>query len=273
MNGHIDADGIAEYRVGLITGRRAGEIVTHLAACPECASVGDRLVEVSTVLAAVPQLAIPDLVAVRLQAALDAEIAISAEKTSVAPARPRFRFPRLPSIRVLAPAAAAVTLLGGGAYLVSQLGNGSAAMSSSASAAGNAIPSSVSGSLAQRNAAQGNAEAGTDFGVGKDSFAVVSSGTDLRSATLTQQLTALWQARSASHTSMASVMVKACVQAVAADHPVKLVASARYDGAPATVVIIGQGVGYLGLIAGSHCSATNSDIVARVVLPSGISTP
>ena len=95
MNGHIDVDGIAEYRVGLITGRREQEIGAHLATCAQCASVAGRLAEVSILLAAAPVPAMPDTMVTRLQAALNAEIAISAERAVVKPARSRFRLPRL----------------------------------------------------------------------------------------------------------------------------------------------------------------------------------
>src|ERR1700678_4478509 len=137
MNGHIDADGLAEYRVGLITGRREREIATHLATCPKCASVGDRLAEVSLLLAAAPAPAIPDVVAARLQAALDAETPIpserpisserliSSEHTVVTRARARFKLPRVAPLRVLAPAAA-VVVLAAGAFGLSQLSGGSA---------------------------------------------------------------------------------------------------------------------------------------------------
>jgi hypothetical protein len=271
MNGHIDADGIAEFRVGLITGRRQHDIAAHLAACAQCTSVADRLAEVSTLLAAVPAPVMPDTVAARLQTALAAETAISSEQKVVKPARSRFRLPRLSPLRLLAPAAA-VAVLAAGAFGLSQLGSTpslSQAASGSAEAAP-AAPSAMEGSFATGHADKRQALGSADL---SDSLFATSSA-DLQAKTLGRQLGALFQSRSQLGTTQPSASLKSCVRTVAgAGNPVELVVSTRYRGAPATVVFVSQGTHYLGIVAGSHCSATEGDVLATAVVSPGISTP
>jgi hypothetical protein len=288
MNSHIDADGLAEYRVGLITGRDGRQIADHLAICAQCASVADRLAEVSVLLAAALQPAIPDAVAERLQAALDAEPPIYAEHPVAASARsrfrlPRFKVPRLVPPRVLAPAAALAVLAGGGFWL-SQLAGSSAsgpAFSGSAEAGPAAGSTASSAASSADHSAQistrapfttGHANEGMDIGVNR-SLMVTASDTDLRAATLGSQLGALLSSRSRLHSTQASAAVRACVSAVAASHPVTLVASARYGGSPATVVIVNESGRYQAIVAGPNCSNTDRDILATTVVPTGISTP
>jgi hypothetical protein len=272
MNGHIDADGLAEYRIGLITGRREREIAAHLVTCAQCASTSDRLAEVSVLLAAAPLPVMPDVVAARLQAAMDAETADSpgsSERTVVSSTRSRWRLPRLSPIRVLAPAAAVAVLAAGG-YGLSQLSGGPSPTASSASAGVPATaPSPMEGTFGPSH----HLDEGLSIKDGTGGLTVVASDTDFQAATLGQQLETFLQDRSQSHAVLATASLRACVHAVAAGRAVELVASARYAGAPATVVIVGQGTGYQALVAGPHCSATDSDIIARSVLSSGISTP
>jgi hypothetical protein len=293
MNSHIDADGLAEYRVGLITGRRGRQIADHLAICTQCASVADRLAEVSVLLAAVPQPAIPDAVAQRLQAALAAEPPIYQEQPVVTPTRsgfrlpglnrpglnrPGFKLPRLVPPRVLAPVAAVAVLAGGGFWL-SQLA-GSSASGPSFSGSSEAGPAAGATASSADHSAQvhvsgpftGHTNEGMDIGVNQ-SLMITSSDTDLQAATLGSQLGALLSSQPRLHSTHASAAVKACVSAIAASRPVKLVASARYGGSPATVVIVNQSGRYQGIIAGPSCSHTDSDILATTVVPTGISTP
>jgi hypothetical protein len=274
MNGHIDADGIAEYRVGLITGRREHEIAAHLVTCAQCASVADRLAEVSVLLAAVPAPAMPDAVAARLQAALDAETPIAAENTVVTPLRPRFRLPRLSPVRVLTPVAA-LFVLAAGAFGLSQLGSSPAGshVPPAAAAAGGAEASAAAAAPIEGSFATGHADTGLANGVGESPLMIVVSDANLERATLGKQLDTLLGEHSGLHTKQAPTALKACVRALAAGRSVHLVASALYRGSPATIAIVSNGTSYLGLVAGSHCSPTNSDILATAVVSSGISTP
>src|SRR6516165_3200499 len=51
---HPDSEVLAEFRAGLVTGRRGARISAHLAACARCTGVCDQLAEISALLAAVP---------------------------------------------------------------------------------------------------------------------------------------------------------------------------------------------------------------------------
>ena len=72
---HLDTDVLAEFRAGLITGRRGARITAHLAGCDRCTALDDQLAGVSVLLASVPAPAMPDSVAQRLDTVLAAEVA------------------------------------------------------------------------------------------------------------------------------------------------------------------------------------------------------
>ncbi|HEX6454054.1 MAG TPA: hypothetical protein VF060_31905 [Trebonia sp.] len=78
MNGHPRHPGteeLAEFRAGVTDGVRGDQVAAHLAECPECASVADRLGEVPALLASVPVPAMPAAVEARITSALTAEAA------------------------------------------------------------------------------------------------------------------------------------------------------------------------------------------------------
>jgi hypothetical protein len=274
--GHLDPDALAEFRAGLITGRRGRAIGAHLAGCAECAALGERLAQVSALLAAGPVPAMPDAVARRLDTALaaEAEKRLHAERTPAPAPSPghgprRRRFGGIP-VRILTPVAAAAVVLTGLGYGLSQL-QGMSTSSGPASAAeppaGHAAAgSSGAGSAPSYGLDRPAAEAG-------NSVSVVRSDVDYQPATLRQQLTAQLAAKATLRTVPADPQVTACVRKVSGRYQRVLVESARYRGAPATVVVLAQGSDDLALVTGSKCSGTDSDVIARVVLPTGISAP
>jgi hypothetical protein len=165
---HLDAEVLAEFRAGLITGRRGASITAHLAGCARCTALGDQLAGVSALLASVPLPAMPDLVAQRLDTVLTAEAArLTAGAASqdhaeraradlpAHPAPDHGRTPRRPrsrrqnsrplgfrvlSARVLAPVA--VVLLAAGGYGLSRaIAPGGQGTASAGSAAGRAMAS------------------------------------------------------------------------------------------------------------------------------------
>jgi hypothetical protein len=175
---HLDAEALAEFREGLITGRRGARITAHLAGCGRCTALGDQLAGVSALLASVPLPALPASLAQRLDTVLAAEAArpgqVGAEqvgteqvKTDQAergqaerpapPAtgrrqRPRPSF-RLLSLRVLAPVA--VVALAAGGYGLSRIaGSGGPVTASSGSSAERAA-----GKAAEPSAASSHANA------------------------------------------------------------------------------------------------------------------
>jgi hypothetical protein len=262
----------------LITGRQGRKIAAHLTGCAECAALGDRLAQVSALLAAAPVPAVPDAVARRLDSVLAAEAQnrIHAERTP-APAPspghgPRRRRFRGFQVRTLAPAAAGVAVLAGLGYGLSQLQGTSSSSTTSSSGAAPAAGHAAAGS-------SGAGSSRPSFGLdrpaaeGGGPVSVVRSDVDYQPATLRQQLTAQLAAKATLRTVPADPQVTACVRNVRGRYQPVLVESARYRGAPATVVVLAQASDELALVTGSRCSGTDSDIVARVVLPSGISAP
>ncbi|HXJ25642.1 MAG TPA: hypothetical protein VNH17_08080, partial [Streptosporangiaceae bacterium] len=154
---HLDTDVLAEFRAGLITGRRGARITAHLGGCERCTALDQQLAGVRSLLASVPAPTMPDSVAHRLDTVLAAEVAQrhaagqaaaqgeaapadQAERAgrdgtreSPAPRRPGGNrgFQRL-ALRVLAPAAA-VVVLGAGVYGLSHLNLGSSSSSAASS--------------------------------------------------------------------------------------------------------------------------------------------
>jgi hypothetical protein len=297
LDGHLDADGLAEYRAGLITGRRSRAIAAHMAGCTQCTSLGERLAEVSALLAAAPVPALTDVVAGRLDRALAAAQAqrVPAERTGVLRRRQRGRHAVAGGsgksggsggflLRwVLAPAAAAIVLAAGG-FGLSQLhgSSGTIASSSSVSRSESAAGGTGTGSTGNERmqaggqlpgaASLGPNHAGPAYEQGSRVF-VVDSNVDYEPAVLGTQLAAQLGARSSMRTVLASPSVAACVQRIADGSKPVLAEVARYRGSPATVVVVTERSGYLGKVAGSRCSNTDSDIVAMAVLPAGISAP
>lgn len=78
MNGHPRHPGteaLAEFRAGVIDGTRGEQVAAHVAACPQCASVSERLGEVTTALASIPAPTMPRDLEARIASALAAEAA------------------------------------------------------------------------------------------------------------------------------------------------------------------------------------------------------
>jgi hypothetical protein len=291
---HLDTDVLADFEAGLITGRRAAAVTAHLAGCARCAAVADELAGVSALFAAAPPPAMPDRVALQLDAALAAEVAQRHDaerfrgtpqrepaipKTPVAPAEPahRTRRPRRAghgggfrwlAPRVLAPAGV-VAVLAAGVYF---LGHGTSPQYEG--------PTSVAGPAAGHSSSP-PALAGPAGGavsrqqqVTPNMFTVVVSPVDFRAATLSQQLAAdLRVPVTARTTHTASATVTGCVHRVAAGAAVLRVESARYEGRPVTVVVTRAGQGEKAQLAGPGCSGASSHVLAARTVPSGISGP
>ena len=267
---HLDPDVLAEFRAGLITGRRGTRVAAHLADCSRCTALSDQLAEVSALLAAAPVPAMPDGVAQRLEAVLAAEAARKddSERASdgssrgrVGRTRPaRNRGWRLVMVRVLAPAAAIAVLAAGG-YGLSRIAGGatnSAAAGSSAAGPAQASAAPAAGPITAP-ALLPTSRGGLIPAVKPTSFRVIISSTDYRQATLGRQLGQELRAPAETGPSQpASAPIKACVSRVTSGVrpgiPV-LVESARYQGQPATVIVASSGDGYLAWVMTPDCSA------------------
>jgi hypothetical protein len=284
---HPDSDELAEFRAGLVTGRRATVITAHLAACAGCAAVADELAGVPALLAAAPAPAMPDRVAQRLDTVLAAEVAHrnDAERTRGVSPQHRARSPRRAgnrgfrwmSPRLLAPAGAVVALVAAGGYFLSSHGSSPqvAGASSGAASATSMRPAISSAPGAPRAAAgQAGGTSPQSRRMSPADFTVVVSPVDFRAGTLTQQLEAdLRVPETARTTHAAATTVRACVQRVAGSAALLRVESARYEGQPVTVVVTRASQGEEVQLAGPGCSATSGDVLATRTVPAGILEP
>ncbi|MGH3192159.1 MAG: hypothetical protein ACRDPY_08400 [Streptosporangiaceae bacterium] len=282
---HLDPEVLAEFRAGLITGRRGAALAAHLAGCDRCTALDADLVEVSALLAAVPPTTLPADLAGRLDIVLAAEVAERSnhsERAVVSRPRPRRRNGwlagwigagnrrfRLVAIRVLAPAAVVLAGLG---YGLSQIGGSPATIAASAPAP---VPSafSAAGTATSQNPHNlprtGPEEGGTSR--------VAVSDTNYLPGTLGRQVEAAL--RGSSHlplaTQAASQQLRACVLRLTGGIAPVLAQSAHYQGQPAVVIVASKTKGDLVLVvapgwAAPGCSATSKDVLDTATLPPGI---
>lgn len=285
---HLDTDVLAEFRAGLITGRRGTRIAVHLAGCDRCSALDDQLAGVSALLASVPAPAMPDRVAQRLDTVLAAEVARrdypertqgDSSRESGTRDRPAAnRGFRLLSLRVLAPVA--VVLLAAGGYGVSRMispGNPPAISSAGRAAAplsSAASSSAASAGSAARSAGGALVPAAGPRRVSAATLRVAISPTNFSSspATLKHQVeTDLGVPLAPRTTRPASSLVQGCVQRVAGGHALVRIESAHFEGRPATLIVARTGQDDTAWIAGPDCSATNPHVLAMTSVPPGIS--
>jgi hypothetical protein len=307
---HLDTDVLAEFRAGLITGRRGARIAAHLAGCGRCTAVDEQLAGVRALLASVPAPAMPDSVARRLDTVLAAEVAHrdtaqrdtaqrdrapreavlqnGAERAdgdgareSPAPRRPGGnRGFRLLTLRVLAPAAAVVVLAAGG-YGLSRinLGSSTASSASAGSAAQGVAPTAAASS--KSGGAVNAPEAGPTKGavsrpqgISAAGIEVVTGHANLSRDGLAQQVRAqLAVPPSALTTRAATSAERGCVLGLIGHHQLELVESVRFEGSPATLVVARDGARDTAWVAAPDCSATHRHVLDTTSLPSGISGP
>ena len=302
---HLDTDVLAEFRAGLITGRRGARITAHLGGCERCTALDEQLAGVRSLLASVPAPTLPDSVAQRLDTVLAAEVAQrnaagraaargeaapadQAERAggdgtreSSAPRRPGGnRGFRLLALRVLAPAAAVVVLAAGG-YGLTRINLGSSTGSAASSTAGGAARTAPSAAAGAESAGHVNAPAAgpskaaaVPRGIARAGFSLVAGQRNLTRANLVQQVRAeLLVPPSARRTQTPPQQIRGCVAKLADGHTLELVESVRFEGGPATLIVARTGAEDTAWIAAPDCSDTHSHVLATVTLPSGISGP
>jgi hypothetical protein len=302
---HLDTDVLAEFRAGLITGRRGARITAHLGGCERCTALDQQLAGVRSLLASVPAPALPDGVAQRLDTVLAAEVAQrnaagrTAARGEAAPAdqaeraggdgtreSPALRRPggnrgfRLLALRVLAPAAAVVVLAAGG-YGLTRINLGSSTGSAASTTAGGAVRSAPSVASGAESAGHVNAPAARPSkaaavprGIARAGFSLVAGQRNLTRANLAQQVRAeLLVPDSARRTQTPTPQLRGCVARLADGHTVELVESVHFEGRPATLVVARTGAEDTAWIAAPDCSDTNSHLLATTTLTSGISGP
>ena len=300
MRGHADAETLAAFREELLSRRKAARVSAHLAACSRCAGLDAQLTEVPALLTRSTTPPMPDALTARIEAAIAAEAAARAATAAdgaVAagaagagagpgnragrPSRPPGRPSRSRLALRVAAVTAAVVVVAGGGYGVARLlsgnpGPGTGAGSAAAPAAGanGKAPSISEGGLR----APGSQAAGGAASAAR----IVSSGTNYQPGRLKAQVTAtLAQSggKAAAGQSPApspggppagSVpRMPACVPHVTGGKRPLLVDLAKYQGRPATVVVIpADRPGTLrALVVAGACTATTSHILAMTTLP------
>ncbi len=274
---HLDSDVLAEFRAGLITGRRGGAIAAPQAGCDRCTALDDKLAGVSALLASVPAPPMPDSVAQRLDVVLAAEVGrrnyperahVDRPGESGAHDRPAAkRGFRLATWRVLVPVGAAVVLLAGGGYGLSRLVGGRGSPPSFSSAAGTA--SSAAAGCGAKAAGRANPPEAAPRSP------VPSAGSQLRSqnqgfspATLRQHVEAELRLPPASRPMQtASSRVQGCIRLLAGSGPLELVESTRFGGQPATIIVARTGQDNTVWVAGPGCSAGRRDVLDAITVP------
>ncbi len=303
---HLDAEILAEFGAGLITGRRGAQITAHLASCDRCTALGDQLAGVSALLASVPGPAMPDSVTQRLEVVLAAENAARSKNNGAERVRadrpahrasgrrrtPRPSFRRL-SARVLAPVAV-IVLAAGGYGLSRAIGPGGQATTASGASAGRAVSAPAAGPAAAKGAASAAASspvnaprssasppvrgaAGTlpqAHRLTPANFSLVAGTVDFSAATFRQQVVRdLSTAPPAAAVSSVTTRLRGCVQNLTRSAPLVRVESDRFEGQPATLVVARTGPGDTAWLAGPGCSATSRDVLATTTVPAGTSAP
>jgi hypothetical protein len=283
---HLDPEVLAEFRAGLITGRRSAALTAHLAECDRCAALDADLAGVCALLAAVPPPTLPAGLADRLDMVLAAEVAERnknySERAVVSRPRPgrragwlagwigagNRRF-RLVAVRVLAPAAVVLAGLG---FALSQIGGSPATIAASAPAP---MPSAhpAEGSATSQNPHSlpraGAEESGT--------LRVAASGTNYLPGTLSRQVQAALHGSSQVPVAPSAVtqQLRGCVLRVTGGTAPVLMQSAHYQGQPAYVIVASRASGDLVLVvapgwAAPGCSAASKDVLDTATLPPGI---
>ncbi len=273
---HLDSDVLAEFRAGLITGRRGVTIAAHLAGCDRCTALDDKLAGVSALLASVPAPSMPDSVAQRLDAVLAAEVGrrnyperahVDRPGESGAHDRPAAKHGfRLPTWRVLVPAGAAVmVLLAGGGYGLSRLVGGTGSPQSFSAAAGS-VASAASGAKAASRANPPEAAPLSPAPSARSQLRSQNQG--FSPATLRQHVEAELRLPLASRpTKATSSRVQGCIRLLAAGAPLQLVESAQFKGQPATIIVARTGQDDTVWVAGPDCSAGRRDLLDTITVP------
>jgi hypothetical protein len=278
---HPDPEVLAEFRAGLVTGRRGARISAHLDGCEHCSGVCDQLAEISVLLAAVPAPAMPDAAARRLEGVLAAEAAQrhSSERTVDGSARDRASNPpprrpwgsRPVALRVLAPAAAAVLLAAGGYGLSRIVGNSARPVTSGTAAA----PVASSAYAGRAAVPSGGATSRHELLPAEEvpASGVVISQIDYLRATLRQQLErelAQYPGAAPSVQQLAPGSVKGCVLLVTkgiSPGTLRLVEDARFQGQPAIVIVAAAGQHDDAWVTTASCSSSSDHILATTTLP------
>jgi hypothetical protein len=302
VRGHADAETLAEFREELLSRRKAARVSAHLAACSRCAGLDAQLTEVSALLTTSTTPPMPGALTARIEAAIAAEAAARAAATAdgtgavgaagggtgprdraARPSRPS-RPPGGPgrarlALRVAAVTAAVVVVAGGG-YGVARLLTANPEKGASAGAGSAAAPDfGISGNASKP---AGGHRVPSAVGGSAPAARIVSSGTNYQPGQLEAQVSALLNQHGTSASAGAAAgsspanqpaasvpPVLACVPHVTGGKRPLLVDLAKYQGRPATVIVIpGATSGTLrALVVAGACTATTGRLLATTTFP------
>ena len=298
MRGHADAETLAAFREELLSRRKAARVSAHLAACSRCAALDARLGEVSALLTRSTAPPMPDALTARIQAAIAAEAATRAAAAAdgavaagtagggTGPRDGAARPSRRPggprrswlALRVAAVTAAVVVVAGGG-YGVARLLSGSP---SPETTAGSGAPAAKRAAPAPGVSTGLRAGGSQAAGSSAPAALIVSSGTDYRPGQLKAQVSAALARfggnaivgpspgpSGAGRASGAVLRMPACVWHVPGGKRPILVDKARWQGRPATVIVVPGATSRTlqALVIAGDCTAATSHVLATTTLP------
>jgi len=304
MTRHVSTENLARFSDGDLRGHQARRVEAHLRRCARCRETSARLDEVPALLAATRVPEIPAHLAARIETALATESAhraagVSSPLADRTPAdrpghstdsgrgarRKRRRGISTPALRLLAAAGAVVIVAGGGFELLSHM-------------AGSVEPGSSAGSGGSRNSPANAGSGMSGQAAAPDAGAPLHYQVKGRTATITPVRTATNYRRDglgrqaagaltrhlplptpagpgtmgpAEHSRLGTTQLSrlsGCLNLIAAGHKVLLVDLARFNGAPATLIVTaGPGAAREAWIVGPRCSASARGVLAHQPLP------
>jgi len=306
VRGHADAETLAAFREELLSRRKAARVSAHLAACSRCAGLDAQLTEVSALLTTSTTPPMPDALTARIESAIAAEAAARAATAAdriVATAdgpvalgaagggtgpRDRAARPSRPSggpgrarlaLRVAA-VTAAVVVIAGGSYGVARLLTGNPESGTSAGPGAEAGPAFGTHGNPSRGPT-GGLEAPIAGG-SAPAAPIVSSGTNYQPGQLKSQVSAVLtrygvsastptgaRASPAKRPAASAAPMPACVRHVTGGKLPLLVDLAKYQGRPATVIVI-QGANSgtrRALVVAGACTAAAGRVAATITFP------
>jgi len=298
VRGHADAETLAAFREELLSRRKAARVSAHLAACSRCAALDAQLAEVSALLTRSTAPPMPDALTARIEAAIAAEAATRAAAAAdgavaagtggggTGPRDGAARPSRRPggprrswlALRVAAVTAAVVVVAGGG-YGVARLLSGSP---SPETTAGSGAPAAKRAAPAPGVSTGLRAGGSQAAGSSAPAALIVSSGTDYRPGQLKAQVSAALARfggnaivgpspgpSGAGRASGAVLRMPACVWHVPGGKRPILVDKARWQGRPATVIVVPGATSRTlqALVIAGDCTAATSHVLATTTLP------
>jgi anti-sigma factor RsiW len=253
---HLDYDTLAELAEGLLPESQAASADAHLAGCAECRTKSAEIADVTRLLADARVPPMPAELASRIDEALAEAAAASGPVVSLDSRRGRRR------AWVLSAAAAVVVVVGGGALVGHALLTGS--VSSENGTAQSQAVQDRTGSAAARPPRASALQAPAGAAGSGGAYLTTRSGTDYTAAKLgTQVGERLSRADGRSAEELAPEPLAGCVRRVTGGRMPLIVDVARYEGRPATVIVLpGDASDRLDVwVVGPACSPSNPAVI------------